>query len=1215
MYSHYRMKHGPVRITWPLLLVAILAFCMSRPAVGQNVPPIVISNVLTINSPGLTTNQQDPALDACGNIYSIASYGGQVFETPSGGGTPTSVVAAQGPNYDPDALWIDAAKANLYVTEGPFNIFKIPIVNCVPQTASQTSISIGNAGAVSYYYNPNSVATDTSGNVFIAVAGACCAPANELVEEPSGTVLLSTLANPIISMTVDSNNNIYYVSGGQVYELAYSGGSYSASPTSFGSAFSSAVGVSLDAEGNLYIADAGASTLYEIPNERSGTLTALNPLDQFVVAAGITIQSPVAADLSGNLYFTTNGSTLYELTRGSASLGALAVGNPATSTLGVVFNATETPTITASPSSGAFAVGTGSTCVSGTTYSAGHSCTVNVAFTPGVPGIGSGALVLSNSSGSPISTAELSGIGTGAGLTIDPGARNPIGVGYSSPEGAAIDASGNLFVADPAANMVWEVAAGGTSPVAVGSGLSAPAGVAVDGAGDLYISDTGNNRIVEIPNVAGALSSASQAVVVATGTTLSGQALSGPTGLTVDLQGNLYIADTGNSRIVFLPRALTSNVSRAVIVGSGFSKPLATAVTASGTIYVADSGNGNIYSLAYPTGSQTLVATGFGLPSALATDAAGDLFVADSGNDRVVRIPNISGSLAISSELNVSAGVANPYGLTIDPVGNLYVTDDVNSATYALLRTSASQSFGKWGPGTTSTPLTFTLESAGNATLTLGSPYYVASGDTASFTQATSASNGCSAGSLTVGSACSYSATFTPAADASYSETLAIQSNATNGPLQQATFVGIGATVAPTATTLSVTSPAGTPYYGQAITLSASVTSSSGTPTGNVVLQVDGNISGTVALKNGVATFSLTSGLSGGSHTLQALYQGADSAFVTYAQSSSTLQTINVSKVPTTTALTFTTAYVDPPSQPTCASGTSCSGLTFTAAVTPTGAGIPNGNVTFTITPEGGAAIVASVPLTSSGGIFQASYTYYPPAPASGVSYYSVTAQAAYGGDANFAASLSTTSAPFYVSPTGGSILITASGTSVTASATSSSSVTFTPYSYGGWSGLVGFTCLASSLPANARCVFSPGQIQVTGLTSTTGVYVPTVTLTIAVNQNPLTPTASSFTWWLAGPTMLLFFFSRRRLMQRGWKPVISGVGVVLLGFIMVGLGGCGSGIPFVTPTGGSSTVTVYAQAAPFASGSTTTSQPCSSNNPANAPCSQQAFQLTVNVQ
>lgn len=1242
------------RTQWTARLMVLATMCwMGSVACAQYVPPAVVTSAGTVAATGLPGNLSNVALDACGNIYTVNQGNGKVVEIPNGGG-PAATVLGAAITYDTAALGMDPSQANLYVLEGDHgSVIKIPISNCVPQTSAQSTVGIGNLGPIGYYWAGSAVAGDSNGDVFIATSGACCAANDELLEEypasgyKNGATLLPSLANPITSMAIDSAGNIYYVSGGALYKLAVTAAAtsttpavYSSTPVSFGGSYTSVVGVALDGAGNLYVADQGtsagypingyypnlyfSSVLYVIPYETS----ALNTTDRYILVQGtgtsnpLTLTNGLTVAPSGNIFFTgdiaydTNaGNSVYELTQGSASFGAATAGTPASATVNVTFNASETPTIGAAPAGGAFAIVSGGTCNSGAAYAPPYSCTVNVQFTPKAPGLETGALVLNSSSGSHISIADLSGVGTGAGLTVDPGAVASIGSGFVAPNAAALDAAGDLFVADSTASKVWEMAAGSTTPVAVGGSLNSPKGVAVDGAGDLYIADTGNNRIVMVPVVSGALSSANQKVIVASGTSIAGAALSGPTGLTVDSQGNLYIADTGNNRIVLLPDGASLNVLGAITIGSGFSKPLATAVAASGLIYVADSGDGKVYSLAYPTAGQTLVATGFNNPSALATDASGDLFVVDKGNAQVMRIPNISGSLATASEFSVSTGIAAPYGLTIDPFGNLYVTDNVNAAVYSVARTNASQSFGKWGPTATSTPLTYFIESAGNSSLTLNSPYYTASGNTANFTPVTSGSNPCAAGgTLTVGTNCTLSSTFTPPANGNYSETLLLKSNATNGSVQQAAFTGIGATVSPTTTTLSVTSPSGNPYYGQAISLSVSVTSAAGTPTGTVKLQVDGAQTATATLTNGAGTFSLANGLSGGNHTLQALYQGGGSVFVTFAQSSSSVQTIAVNKVSTATSLTFTTLYVNPLSQPACANGTSCTGVTFTATVTPSQSGIPTGSVTFTINPSSGAPIVQSVPLAAGGGGFQASYTYFPAAPATGSNYYTVSAQVAYTGDNNFASSTSVLSPPFYVAPSIGSVVVSGSGTSLTASVSSSGTITFNPTSYGGWQGYIGFTCLASSLPANARCIFSPGQIQVTPNTSPGSAYIPTVNLTVAIDQDPQKPTASMVVWWLALPAGLLLFFTRRRFAQGARVPIATALGLVLLAIATMGLGACSSSVGPVTPAG-TSTITVYAITDPFAVplASPPVGQACAT--PATAPCTQQAFQVAVTVQ
>jgi sugar lactone lactonase YvrE len=1234
---------GWTRRTVSLFTLAVIV-AMGLPfaaKAGTNVPPVVITNSITVNASGLATNQAAIALDACGNIYTIASPGGVLSEIPAGGGTLSTILTGDGINYDVNSLWIDATKSNLYVTEGPYNVYKFAITNCVLQTSSQTSFNIGNLGAVSYYWSASAVAADAAGDVFIGTNVSCCSPANELLEEnatsSTGAVLLGNLANPIVSIAVDSSNNIYYASGGGLYELTYGSGSYSSTPIAFGSGYTSVVGVSFDAAGNLYVADQGtsgqyaingyypplylSSTLYVIPNE-SGVL---NPADQYIITAGsgtsypVTLSSAVAIDPSGNLYSVTGSTSIYETTRDSANLGSEAVAGSGTGSLNVVFNADETPA--SFTATGVFSNASTGSC-SATSYTPGNSCTVNLNFVPTAPGAAFGVLVLADKSGNTLASANLSGTGLGAGLTSDPGAFASIGSGYKTPNSVALDAAGDIFIADSSANAVWEIAVGGTTPVSIGSGLKNPQGIAVDGAGNVYVADTGNNRIVEIPVVSGAVSTSALSVLVSSSASIAGSTLSSPAGVSTDAQGNLYIADTGNNRIVDLPHNEGWNLASAFTIGSGFSSPLASTVTASGLIYIADSGNGKIYSAPFASSGAglTLVATGFNDPSALATDASGSLYVVDQGNMQVSRIPNVSGSLATASVFSVSTDIASPYGLAINPDGNLYVTDSVNALVYSVSRTNSSQSFGKWGPTTTSSALSYLIESAGNQSLTLNSPYYTSSGDIADFTESASSTNPCAAGGiLAVGADCSLSATFTPPSDGSFSESLTFSSNATNGSVQQAAFTGIGATVATTTTALSVTSPSGSPYYGQAIDLSVSVVSVSGTPVGTVALQVDGTQAATTTLTNGIGTFSLANGLSGGSHTLQAIYEGGDTTYVTYGHSSSAVQTINVSTVSTTTTVAFTTQYSNPSSQPACPSaGTTCTGLSLTATVTPSEAGIPTGNVTFTITQSNGTIITQSVPLTAAtGGLFQASYTYDPSAPASGSNYYTVSVQAAYAGDTNFSGSTSAASAPFYVSPAGGSVVVSASSASLTASVKSSSTITFTPTSYGGWSGLIGFGCVASSLPANTRCVFSPGQIQVAANTTSANVYIPTVTVTVTVDQPPQTPTASSLVWWFAWPAGLLLFFARKRFARAAWAKVTTGLGIVFVAIAIMGLGAC-SNASFVTPNG-NSTITVYADSSPYTAASVAANSPvtttCPADDPTNAPCSQQTFQINLAVQ
>ncbi len=1240
-------------LTKRMALLLTLAGSMLLPIAamaGSNIPSVVITGPTTVPATGLGYYQANIALDSCGNIYSIQSgsvysapggavAGGLVVEIPAGGGAATTILAAGGPNYDSNALFMDATKSNLYVTEGPYNVYKIPITNCVPQTGSKTSFGIGNLGPVSYYWSGGAVAADSAGNVFIGTNADCCGSGNELVEEnatdTTGTTLLTNIKNNITSIALDKSNNLYFVQGGGLYELPYNSTSlsYAAAAVSFGSGYSSnVVGVATDAAGNLYVSDAGASgttsAIYEIPNETSGSTSALNPADQFAVATGITISGPVALDPSGNIYYTNENYTgtvtypgslnyIYELTRQNAVFASSAVGTSASTTLNVLFNAAETPaSISIAGPKGVFTGAAGGTCAA-KAYAAGDSCTVNVTFAPVTPGVATGAVVLADSTGAPIATANLSGLGSGAAFTADPGSAKAIGSGFINPSSVAHDSTGNIFIADPGANTVWELAAGTTAPVAVGSGFSKPTGVAVDGAGNVYVADTGNSRVSEIPVVSAALSATAQFDIVPAGTAIAGSALASPAGVGTDAAGNLYIADTGNNRVVFLPHGQPGDLVNAHTLGSGLSSPLATAVANNGTIYIADTGNGRIVSLPTPDGfaAANPIVTGLDKPSALAVDPAGDLFVVESGNSVALRIPNLSGTLTPASEKNITDGILNPYGLALDASGNLVVTDDVNAATYSIARAAVTLTFGQTTPKTTSNPITLEVESSGNMPLVLGTPAFAATGNTNAFEIGTMAAGACAAAaSIPAGSACTIQATFAPPDYANYSEVLAFATNATNAATTQVTLSGTGGATLATNTTIQVVSPTGNPYYGQAIQIATTVTAATGTPGGIVALLVDGAQAASATLSSsGTATLSLPTGLTGGKHTLQVSFEGAQVGFIYYSQSQSPISTVEVTRVTSATALTIQTANINPISQP------AGKAVPLLAVVSSTYAGIPTGTVTFTVhDPAAGTApVLIVIPAGVSNGIVQATTSYTPIAPVSGA-FDTVTVSATYNGDINFEGSISALTA-FAVAPATGSVVLGQIGGALTSSASSQTGVTFTTTSYGGWTGVVGYQCDASTLPANAICLFSPGQLNVLASTPTANYPAATTKLTVIINNPPNSPAQSSIFWLFGGLFSLGFLVKRRKLARAGlWKAV--GVIFVLSAFLaaLSAVSGCSSGLSFRTPTG-SSTVKVIASADPYVAGSTTNIQTCTSaagvTGPTEGPCTQQTFEVPLTVQ
>jgi hypothetical protein len=249
----------------------------------------------------------------------------------------------------------------------------------------------------------------------------------------------------------------------------------------------------------------------------------------------------------------------------------------------------------------------------------------------------------------------------------------------------------------------------------------------------------------------------------------------------------------------------------------------------------------------------------------------------------------------------------------------------------------------------------------------------------------------------------------------------------------------------------------------------------------------------------------------------------------------------------------------------------------------------------------------------ASGGIFQAvlATTSLPV----GTDNITVT----YSGDANYIGS-STSGTVTVVS--GPVVTVSSTGSTLTSSASSQSTLTFSETSYGGWTGVIGFTCDSSTLPANASCVFSPGQMTVQASTSAASYNTQTTQLTITIDNPSQTPSASSMIWWMGAASGLLLFFVRRRYLRGAWSQVTLLIAGLLLAASATGLTACSSTAANLTPTG-TSTVTVYANADPYQSGSTTATQSCgtatvggvTTASPALTPCSQQSFKVSLTVQ
>ncbi len=242
---------------------------------------------------------------------------------------------------------------------------------------------------------------------------------------------------------------------------------------------------------------------------------------------------------------------------------------------------------------------------------------------------------------------------------------------FSSPSGLAFDSKDNLYIADTGNNVIRKITGttittvagqfgqgvqyGGDGGPATSANLAGPTAIAVDAQGNLYIADTGNNLIRRVDAGSGIITT----YVGGTGGTLgtSGK-LSAPNGLWFDSSGALYIADSNNARIArYVPPSAFSNFAGNGVAGfkgdggpatvAQLNKPVGITMDASGNIYVADVNNsrirkiltdGTIATIAgrggagYSGDGGSATAAVMSFPRSVAVNSAGKVYIADTGN-------------------------------------------------------------------------------------------------------------------------------------------------------------------------------------------------------------------------------------------------------------------------------------------------------------------------------------------------------------------------------------------------------------------------------------------------------------------------------------------------------------------------------------------------------------------------------------------------------
>ncbi len=472
----------------------------------------------------------------------------------------------------------------------------------------------------------------------------------------------------------------------------------------------------------------------------------------------------------------------------SSNFGAGVIGSPSATAMTLTFTLTgalgngtlASPLVLTGGAPGLdFSDAATGSCTAGTNYSSGVTCTVNVTFTPKYAGTRNGAVVLEDSSGTMVATGYMSGTGMGPQVNFLPGTQSAVTTSTLSwPQGIAVDASGNLYIADTDhARVLKETLAGGNySESVIGNGLlSSPGGIALDGANNLYVADyTAGAVYKETPSG----STYTQGMII--------NGLNSPEGVAVDGSGNVYIADTYNSQVLELEWTGNGYAAPETIANSaryGLLNPYGVAVDGSGNVYIADTFNSQVLQLPW-TGSgygtantvANSTANGLAYPFNVAVDGTGNVYIADYGNGRVLKETPSGSSYAQST---ISSGLNGPEGVAADAGGNVYLTNsgvnvvwkedfaDAPALTFATPTKVGSTDAADGAQAVT-------VENAGNAALTFSGLSYPSD-----FPE--SGGSDCSLSTpLAAGASCPLTAHFVPASSGPIVDTLVLNDNSLN---------------------------------------------------------------------------------------------------------------------------------------------------------------------------------------------------------------------------------------------------------------------------------------------------------------------------------------------------------------------------------------------------------------------------------------------------
>jgi trimeric autotransporter adhesin len=667
-------------------------------------------------------------------LFVCATSRAQLIATLAGGGSNDGRPAAQTALAAPLSIAFDSS-GNLYIAEFLLNrIRKVDaatrIITTVAGSGARGFAGDGGPAIAAALAGPAGIAIDSVGNLYILDAAN-----NRIRKVTAATQIITTVAGggplgsqgeggPATSadlspsdVAVDAAGNLYIAEGypsrvrrvdGVSHIITTVAGTVRGFSGDGGPATDSkldgAIAVEVDVAGNLYIVD--------ISNQRIRRVDAVTKIITTIAgtggtggfggdggpatAASLNYPSDVVIDRSGNLYIADGGNARIRRVDAATKIIATVAGT------GI----------------GGFSGDGGPAVAAQLSYSTG----LGVDASDNLYVVDAGR-VRKVDRFTNVITTEAGGLGDSAPATAAVLIR---------PRNVALDSAGNLYIADKFNNRIRKVnmatkvittVAGtgvggfsGDGGPATSAKIYTPFGVALDAAGNLYIADDDNYRIRRVDAATGIITTvAGGGEDSGDGGPATAASLGETSNVAVDAAGNIYIGVWNRIRRVDAATGIITTVAgggSSASIGDGgpataaqLLYPGGVSVDAAGNLYIADTGNGRIRKVDAVTKIITTIAGGgstssigdggpanaasLASPNTVALDAAGNLYIADSRNNRIRKVSAATkiistvagtgtegfsgdGGAAISATLNY------PGGVSVDVAGIIYIADTEN---------------------------------------------------------------------------------------------------------------------------------------------------------------------------------------------------------------------------------------------------------------------------------------------------------------------------------------------------------------------------------------------------------------------------------------------------------------------------------------------------------------------------------------------------------